>query len=515
MWSTRHQSVTSTTRRPSGGAHAAQHADRRRPPSTPSASATAAGAASTPALASSVPGSSPVDRDHRRDAEVAPEVVRQRRPVRDVGARAVPAADVALLLEQRDRRPHRGARDRLLPRQLRLGRDPLARPPLAGADPRAQLLGEAVAQRPAHRRHGATTTFSASPARIRGNASGVSSRPMTSETTERMPPASAAEHVERRHLVAVARRVGAVDLDLLVVEDVGGELDVRRALRQAAEEQHAPARGGHLHRLLLGGVARAGDDHDVGAEAVGRARDRGLAVLLLGVDVGDAVVADDRVRQLEPPRRALEQQHLPGALQPGERHVRGADRPGADHDHDVVEADGDVLVAADDVRERVGERRVRGRQPVGDAEQVLERDVRDDHALGVGAGVVEAHQLAVQAEVLRAAAAHPAAPAPQRRDAVDGVADRDAARRDLLLGARADLDDLAGDLVAEHPGRLDAAVAVVERAHVGAADAAREHVQEHAVLGADRVRRGADIHRPRPVPDRCAHCLLLRWLDRC
>ena len=186
--------------------------------------------------------------------------------------------------------------------------------------------------------------------------------------------------------------------------------------------------------------------------------------------------------------------------------MRGADRPGADHDDDVVEADVDVLVAADDVGERVGERRVRGRQPVGDAEQVLERDVRDDHALGVGAGVVEAHQLAVEAEVLRAAAAHPAAPAPQRRDAVDRVADRDAARRDLLLGARADLDDLAGDLVAEHPRRLDAAVAVVERAHVGAADAAREHVQEHAVLGADRVRGGADIHRPRPVPDRCAHC---------
>ena len=166
----------------------------------------------------------------------------------------------------------------------------------------------------------------------------------------------------------------------------------------------------------------------------------------------------------------------------------------------------DVLVAADDVRERVGERRVGGRQPVGDAEQVLERDVRDDHALGVGAGVVEAHQLAVEAEVLGAAAAHPAAPAPQRRDAVHRVADRDAARRDLLLRARADLDDLAGDLVAEHPRRLDAAVAVVEGAHVGAADAAREHVQEDAVLGADGVRRGADVHAAGPVPDRCAHC---------
>ena len=59
-------------------------------------------------------------------------------------------------------------------------------------DPRPQLLREAVAQRATRGGHGATTTLSASPARIRGNASGVSSSPMMSETTERMPPASAA-----------------------------------------------------------------------------------------------------------------------------------------------------------------------------------------------------------------------------------------------------------------------------------------------------------------------------------
>ena len=130
--------------------------------------------------------------DQGRDAEVAPEVVRQRRPVRHVGARAVPARDEAVLLEHRDGRPHRGARDRPPPGQLRLGRDPVARPPLARGDPRPQLVGEAVAQRAARRPHGATTTLSASPARMRGNASGVSSSPITSETTERMPPVSAA-----------------------------------------------------------------------------------------------------------------------------------------------------------------------------------------------------------------------------------------------------------------------------------------------------------------------------------
>src|SRR5215203_1407799 len=102
------------------------------------------------------------------------------------------AADVAVFLEHGDRRSHRRARDRAPARQLGLGGHPLARPPLARLDPLAQLLGQPVAQRPARRPHGVTTTLSASPARMRAKASGVSSSPMTSETTARMPPASAA-----------------------------------------------------------------------------------------------------------------------------------------------------------------------------------------------------------------------------------------------------------------------------------------------------------------------------------
>ena len=162
------------------------------PSGTPSASATAAGAGTAPELSSTVPGCMPGRPDQRGHAEVAAEVVRQRRAVGDVGPRPVLAADDAVLLEHRDRRAHRRARDRPPPRQLRLGGHAVARPPLTGEDARAQLLREAVAQRPARPAHGATTTFSASPARIRGKASGVSSRPMMSETTERMPPASAA-----------------------------------------------------------------------------------------------------------------------------------------------------------------------------------------------------------------------------------------------------------------------------------------------------------------------------------
>ena len=117
----------------------------------------------------------------------------------------------------------------------------------------------------------------------------------------------------------------------------------------ARRRHHPPARGGHLHRVLLRGVARAGHDHDVGAEPIRRAHHRRIAVLVLGVDVGDALVADDRAGELQPRGGPLEQEHQTGALQPRECRVRGADGTGADHDDGVIEADGDVLVAADHV----------------------------------------------------------------------------------------------------------------------------------------------------------------------
>ena len=77
------------------------------------------------------------------------------------------------------------------------------------------------------------------------------------------------------------------------------------------------------------------------------------------------------------------------------RRVRGAHGPGPDHGDDVVEAHRDVLVAAD--RHRTADRRTWHLvgQPLGDAEQVLERDLGDRHELGVGALIVEAHELAV------------------------------------------------------------------------------------------------------------------------
>ena len=249
-------------------------------------------------------------------------------------------------------------------RQLRLRRAaarPAASSPVDGSAPRSSSAS--WAQRPARGGHGATTTFSTSPARIAVERAGrLVERDDVATTTQRMPPSSRASMSSAVHLVAVARRVRAVHLHLLVVEDVRREAHVRRALRQAAEEQHAPARRGHLHRLLLGDVARAGDDHDVGAEAVGRRAHRGDAVGVArcrGRPCGRRrAIAVARARAGS--RARLEQQHLAGALQPGER-ARARCRPGRRRSpRRVVEADADVLVAADRVRQRVGERRVRG-----------------------------------------------------------------------------------------------------------------------------------------------------------
>ena len=82
-----------------------------------------------------------------------------------------------------------------------------------------------------------------------------------------------------------------------------------------------------------------------------------------------------------------------------------------------------------------------------------------------------------------------------------------------VMGVGADLDHLAGDLVAEHPRRLDAAVAVEEDPHVGAADAGRGDAQEHAVARADGVGHRAEGHLAGALPDRCAQRVQLQLSD--
>ncbi len=169
-------------------------------------------------------------------------------------------------------------------------------------------------------------------------------------------------------------------------------------------------------------AAGAGDDDHVGADLLSGVAHGAHAVGARHVDVGHPLIAEDFAGEREPVWRGLEQEDVTGPLQTRERGVRGADRAGADHRNDVVESDGDVLVTAHGIRQWIGERRHIVGQAVGNAEEVLERDLGDGHELGVGALVVKAHQLVAHAQMLVAAQAQTAASAPQGRDAVEVVA---------------------------------------------------------------------------------------------
>ena len=55
------------------------------------------------------------------------------------------------------------------------------------------------------------------------------------------------------------------------------------------------------------------------------------------VHVAHALVAEEVAREVEALRRRLQHQDAPGALEPGDEGMGGADRSGADHHHRVVE----------------------------------------------------------------------------------------------------------------------------------------------------------------------------------
>ena len=126
--------------------------------------------------------------DHGRDAEVAAEVVAQQRLVGHVGARAVLAPQQSLLLQERDRRADRGARDAQAPGQLGLagesvaGRDTRPRRTCSRRSSASRWRSERRSRPPSvpaayagcHglTSQGLTTILSTSPARIRPNALG-------------------------------------------------------------------------------------------------------------------------------------------------------------------------------------------------------------------------------------------------------------------------------------------------------------------------------------------------------
>ena len=115
-------------------------------------------------------------------------------------------------------------------------------------------------------------------------------------------------------------------------------------------------------------------------------------------------------------------------------------------------------------------------------EQLADELGLDAHVLGEAAGVEPGGAEALAQRLVPAAAAAALA---ARRVVVDRdpVADRDA------VDARADLDHLAGRLVAEHRGEL---AADVERLHVGAAGRAGEHAADDLAGAGDGVGRLLD-----------------------
>ena len=216
----------------------------------------------------------------------------------------------------------------------------------------------------------------------------------------------------------------------------------------------------------------------------------------------DVVVSQDVACELEAPGLGLEEMYDLCALGEGERRVGRADRAGADDDDRLTGPDAEILVAADCVRERIGEGRGGRVEALGHAIDVLQGHVRNRDELGVGAGIVESHEAGFRAEVLVAASAHPADAAVESRDHVHEVAGRGV---ELTVGLGADLQDLARDLVPQDPPGPDAPIAVVERANVGSADPARDDPEQGAVGRAGGVRRLLERHLPGALPDGCSH----------
>ena len=168
--------------------------------------------------------------------------------------------------------------------------------------------------------------------------------------------------------------------------------------------------------------------------------------------------------------------------------VHAADRAGTE-DHDgVALLDAEQLLGVDRAGERLGGRGLVVPDVVGDPVQPvdLEHLLGHDHELGEAAVVLVADRGLVLAD------RHPALPAlvtlaaRHRGDHLGAVADLPvAAVRRVDVGA--DLDDLAGDLVADGARRGQVLVAVVEDLHVGAAGRAVAHPQLDLVGAAVRL----------------------------
>ena len=242
----------------------------------------------------------------------------------------------------------------------------------------------------------------------------------------------------------------------------------------------APAAAGQLHDPLddvdLGAV-----DHLVGLHGV-RAHLQPLGVHVDQEDLADLVHAA------------------------GDPDVHAADRAGTEDDEGVALLDAQQLLGVDRAGEGLGGRRLVVADVVRDPVQAvdLEHLLRHDHVLGEAAVVLVADRGLVRADGHPALAALVALPARHRGDDLHPVP-RCPAAAVGAVDVGPDLDDLAGDLVADRPRRGEVLVPVVEDLDVGAAGGAVLHLELDLVRPAGGLGDVLEADVLRGVEPQCLH----------
>jgi hypothetical protein len=247
---------------------------------------------------------------------------------------------------------------------------------------------------------------------------------------------------EDAHLVPGLEHLAAVDpLEREHVEDHRVEVELDRRGRDAEDRDPAAVR--HVRDTGAQRLCAAGHlEHHV--EALGHAE--------LALDVAEVSLAGiDRERRAHPPReleaRRVEvgRDDVTGTGVPDDRDRHAADRARARDEH-VLAEDGERERRVDGVAERVEDRRdvLRDARPV-----VPDVGHREDDVLRERARPLDAEPDRVRAELATARHAVPTAPADDVALAPDDIA------RPEVAHVRADLRDLADELVADHERHRD------------------------------------------------------------
>ena len=191
--------------------------------------------------------------------------------------------------------------------------------------------------------------------------------------------------------------------------------------------------------------------------------------------------------QRAPRRRIVGGDDRMQPLQLQRRDHREPDRAAADHQRHLVAAQIGLRDRVDADRQRLGQRRMLRRKPVGHLQQ---QRLAEQHALGIAADIVVGI-----ADALRSL---------RRQQCRQRTHPR--AGFQLALRARAVIDDLAAEFVAEHhiagevhrlaagkmPGKFDHAMGVLARMQVGAANAAGQRLDQHLPCARLRIGQGVD-----------------------